>query len=439
VTGKTLTAEQRGVIEAEDDSAILTIAGIAVQVEQASTTATSGQDTWTGDNSNETVTFNASNQAQSTDSFSAGGGTDTIKIQSASIDLSGVTFSNFEVISINGNNTATFSSSQFGTGLINLGTLDGDGSTNNLIINVATNGSFNASAWGLSGWSSGTDTFTINANSGNETITPNASTNTTINAGAGNDSIILTSLTSAIAHTIDGGLGSDTLNIGSSAGGSSVDLTGSTLSNLETISFLNTAATTSLLLSSAQMGQFTTINAPSSGTGIHTLKIIGPASGATTVNLSSLNFGNWGSSDSLEIYGPSNTAASAFSVAITGSSQADIILPSRLAGSIPGATISYSLTGGGGTDTFFLPVKAQKLAITGMGNSGTIAGMFVINDFTPGTTAASGELIRYHKQDITVGSLPPAEAGFALSDTPSTSWTLQTASTLTHSNGQPIR
>jgi hypothetical protein len=74
-----------------------------------------------------------------------------------------------------------------------------------------------------------------------------------------------------------------------------------------------------------------------------------------------------------------------------------------------------------------------------MGNSGTLAGMFVINDFTPGTTAASGELIRYHKQDITVGSLPPAEAGFALSDTPSTSWTLQTASTLTHSNGQPIR
>jgi hypothetical protein len=115
----------------------------------------------------------------------------------------------------------------------------------------------------------------------------------------------------------------------------------------------------------------------------------------------------------VEIYGPSNTAATPFSVTISGSSQADIILPSRIAGRIPAATISYSLTGGGGTDTFFLPVKAQRLSISGTGNAGTIAGMFVINDFTPGATAATGELIRYHKQDITAGSLPTAEAGLA--------------------------
>ena len=115
-------------------------------MELSSTTATSATDSWTGDSSNETVTFNASNQAQASDSFNAGDGTDTIKIQSASIDLSSVSFSNFETISINGNFTATFSSSQFGAGLINLGTLDGDGSPNNLIIDVVANGSFNASA-----------------------------------------------------------------------------------------------------------------------------------------------------------------------------------------------------------------------------------------------------------------------------------------------------
>jgi hypothetical protein len=334
---------------------------VAVRVELSSTTATSATDSWTGDSSNETVTFNASNQAQASDSFNAGDGTDTIKIQSASIDLSSVSFSNFETISINGNFTATFSSSQFGAGLINLGTLDGDGSPNNLIIDVVANGSFNASAWSLSDWNSGTDTFTINASSGNETITPNAGTNTSINAGAGNDSISLTSLTSSMGHSINGGAGLDTLNIGSAAGGSSVDLTGSTLSNLETINFLNTTASTSLLLNISQLSQFSAINAPSSGTGLHTLKIIGPASGATALNLSSLNLSNWSSSDSVEIYGPSNTAATPFSVTISGSSQADIILPSRIAGTIPAATISYSLTGGGGTDTFFLPVKAQKL------------------------------------------------------------------------------
>jgi hypothetical protein len=189
LSGVSLSAEQQALIDAEDDSAILTIAGVAVRVEQASTTATSGQDTWDGDNSNETVTFNASNQAQSTDSFNAGAGTDTIKIQSASIDLSSVSFSNFEVVSINGNNTATFSSSQFGPGLINLGTLDGNGSVNNLVINVASDGSFNASSWTFSGWSSGEGTFTINGGTGNESITPNGGTNTTINAGAGNDSM----------------------------------------------------------------------------------------------------------------------------------------------------------------------------------------------------------------------------------------------------------
>jgi hypothetical protein len=182
VTGVMLTAEQRRVIEAEDDSAELVIEGVRVLVEKATydtssnPAITTGIDTITGTSSNDTFSLSAANLINSGDSFNGSGGTDKIETISASIDFSSALLSNFEQISINGNFTATFSSSQFGAGLINLGTLDGDGSTNNLIINVVANGSFNASTWSLSGWSSGTDTFTINASSGTETITPNAGT-----------------------------------------------------------------------------------------------------------------------------------------------------------------------------------------------------------------------------------------------------------------------
>jgi hypothetical protein len=80
VSGVVLTAEQRAAIDAEDDTAMLTIDGVQVGVEQASFTATTGTDNPVLSTGDDTVTVEATNQIQAADTFSGGAGTDTIAI-----------------------------------------------------------------------------------------------------------------------------------------------------------------------------------------------------------------------------------------------------------------------------------------------------------------------------------------------------------------------
>ncbi|MEB3167976.1 MAG: Ig-like domain-containing protein, partial [Synechococcaceae cyanobacterium] len=231
VSGVVLTAEQRGVIDAEDDSATLTIGGVQVLVEEANFTATTSTDTWTGDGTNEILTFNNTGLVQATDRFDGGAGTDTILISSASglaVDASsaGTTattgFLNMEAIRFDnssGMSSATFAAAQFSTSRINLTSLTGAAGTQRLIIT----GSSNLDLGGLqtfSSWTAGTDRIEIYGPS-------TAATSVTI-TGSGTDDFIVPYLTSgsrtaAGSISLTGGGGSDAFYIPSKSAGATVN------------------------------------------------------------------------------------------------------------------------------------------------------------------------------------------------------------------------
>jgi Ca2+-binding RTX toxin-like protein len=238
VSGVVLTAEQRALIDAEDDTAVLTIEGVQVWVELATFTATTGTDNPVLSTDNDTVTVTATNQIQTADTFSGGAGTDTIAIGAVgagvSVDLSAAAtngsagFLSFEAIQFlntSGTSTATLAAGQFGSGKIELtSSFIGTASTQGVVINLAAAGSFDASGFTFSTWTSGTDTFSLNGSTGTETIVGSsqsdsisgAAGNDTLSGGDGND-------------TIDGGTGNDRMSGGagvdvfitSAAGGSS--------------------------------------------------------------------------------------------------------------------------------------------------------------------------------------------------------------------------
>jgi Ca2+-binding RTX toxin-like protein len=160
----------------------------------ATFTATTNQDSLNGGASNTADTFDfTSGTVQVNDAFNGGSGTDIIRIASnATVDfsvLSPTGLLSFETITFNGTGSITFSSAQFGTGLIsNSLSLNGASfSTQNLTVNMVTAGSFSAASWNTNNWS-GSDLITINGSTGNETIT-GSSEDDRITGGAGNDSI----------------------------------------------------------------------------------------------------------------------------------------------------------------------------------------------------------------------------------------------------------
>jgi VCBS repeat-containing protein len=246
VSGVVLTTEQRALIDAEDDSAVLTIEGVQVVVEMATFTATTGTDNPTLSTGADTVTVEATNQIQTADTFSGGAGTDTIAIGAVgagvSVDLSAAAsngsagFLSFEAIQFlntSGTSTATFAAEQFGSGKIELtSSFIGTASSQGVAINLAAAGSFDASGFTFSTWTSGTDSFSLNGSTGTETIVGSsqadsisgAAGNDTLSGGTGND-------------IIDGGNGNDRMSGGagvdffitSAAGGSSTAATSNSL------------------------------------------------------------------------------------------------------------------------------------------------------------------------------------------------------------------
>ena len=246
VTGVVLTAEQRAVIDAENDSATLMIEGVQVLVELAASTATTGTDNPVLSAGTDTVTVTDTNQIQAADTFSGGTGTDTIAIgvvgAGVSVDLRAAAtngtagFLSFEAIQFlntSGTSTATFAAEQFGSGKIELtSSFTGTASSQGVVINLAAAGSFDASGFTFSTWTSGTDTFSLNGSTGTETIggssqadsISGAAGNDTLSGGDGND-------------TIDGGTGNDRMSGGagvdffitSAAGGSSTAATSNSL------------------------------------------------------------------------------------------------------------------------------------------------------------------------------------------------------------------
>ncbi|WP_287328570.1 DUF4347 domain-containing protein [Mesorhizobium sp.] len=170
--------------------------------------ATTGQDNFTGDSANDTVVVSDTNQIQSSDTFNAGAGTDAIQIGATaispvSVDLSaagtdGRGFLGFEALTflnLAGTSSATFSSTQFGSGLISA-TLSVNGvgvGTQRVVVNMSQAGTFAVSGWTFNSWTLGTDSLTINGSSGNDTVVLGASSpvsaTDTYNGGSGIDTI----------------------------------------------------------------------------------------------------------------------------------------------------------------------------------------------------------------------------------------------------------
>jgi Ca2+-binding RTX toxin-like protein len=166
--------------------------------------ATTGVDNITQMSGADTLTVTNTNQIQATDFFNGGAGIDTIlfdAVSGANIDFSvgGPVFNSYEALNFNnssGLSSATFSASQFGSGLISASlAVNGNSGLHAIAINNASN--FSAANWTFTSWLSGSDTLTINGTSGSDTITGSSQADT-INGGDGND-------------TLDGGAGNDTM------------------------------------------------------------------------------------------------------------------------------------------------------------------------------------------------------------------------------------
>ena len=246
VSGVVLTADQRALIDAEDDTAVLTIEGVQVWVEQATFTATTGTDNSVLSTGADTVTVTNTTQINSTDIFNGGAGTDTIVIgvldAGVSVALSAAAtngsagFLSFEAIQFlntSGTSTATFAAGQFGSGKIELtSSFIGTASSQGVAINLAAAGSFDASGFSFTTWTSGTDSFSLNGSTGTETIVGSSQADSIIGA-AGNDN-----LSGGNGNdTIDGGTGNDRMSGGagvdffitSAVGGSSTAATSNSL------------------------------------------------------------------------------------------------------------------------------------------------------------------------------------------------------------------
>ncbi len=248
VSGVVLTADQRALIDAEDDTSVLTIEGVQVVVELATFTATTGTDNPVLSTDNDTVTVEATNQIQAADTFSGGAGTDTIAIgvvgagvsvdlRAAAADGSGgfLSFEAIQFLNTSGTSTATFAAGQFDSGKIELtSSFIGTASTQGVVINLAAAGTFDASSFSFTTWSSGTDSFTLAGSSGNDTIVGSSQADS-ISGAAGNDS-----LSGGDGNdTIDGGTGNDRMSGGagvdffitSATGGSSTAASGNDIPN----------------------------------------------------------------------------------------------------------------------------------------------------------------------------------------------------------------
>ncbi|WP_147819677.1 FecR domain-containing protein [Salidesulfovibrio onnuriiensis] len=145
-----------------------------------------------------------------------GAGTDTLYISEAAIDMTPATVTNFEAVAILDNKSATFNSSQ----LASLTSVEGGGSAGQEEINILMDtSSLDLSGISFTNWRSAeNDRFEIAGTASAESITGSSGIDSinggggvdTIDAGAGDDTITFTT-TPGSNTSIDGGAGTDML------------------------------------------------------------------------------------------------------------------------------------------------------------------------------------------------------------------------------------
>jgi Ca2+-binding RTX toxin-like protein len=363
----------------------LTARGIAGYASLLATyNATTGQDNFTGDSANDTVAVTDTSQIQSSDVFNAGAGTDAIQVGSSSltpvtVDLSAagtdgihgfLGFEALKFLNLSGTSSATFSSAQFGTGLIapTLAVSGVAGGTQKVTVNMAQAETFNVSGWTFTSWTAGTDSLTINGSSGNDTIVLGASSPV------------------SATDTYNGGAGTDTIQVGATSNsGSSINFSAAAangtagLVSIEGLKFANKTQVSTATFSAAQFGNgLVSNNLAVTGTSSRQAVVVN-LSGGGSLNLSGWTFSGWSSgTDTITVNGSTGAET------ITGSSQIDILA---------GGAGADTLTGGSGLDTFKFTVGDSALTVSGTGTSGTISGYDVITDFKAGTSTATSEKI----------------------------------------------
>ena len=296
----------------------------------ASFTATAGTDTFSGTTASDTFIV-ATGTVSATDTFSAGGdpGIDVIQIGTAgagtSVDLSAAAtdgvagFLDFEAITfvnISGTSTATFNAAQFGAGKISTTVaITGTAFTQALVVNTGAGTSVDLSGWTFATWTSGTDTISIGAATGDEILVGSSQA----------DRFVVTATNQvSVADRYDGGAGNDVLQIGATTTGVTVDLSAAATDgidgfvDIEGISFINTSGTSSATFGSAQLGAGKISNAAVI-TGASSTQVIAiNAAVGGSVDLSGWTFSGWTSgTDTISITGSTGSEI------LVGSSQID--------------------------------------------------------------------------------------------------------------------
>jgi hypothetical protein len=218
--------------------------------------------------------------------------------------------------------------------------------------------------------------------------------------GNDDDTVVVTStLQIQATDKFDGGSDTDTIQIGTSGAGVSVDLSGVTTDathgflNMEALRFVNTSGTSTVTLSSAQFGSGKISNSLDVvGNGQNQAIVVNVVSGAT-FSASNWDFNNFTSgTDTITINGAAGDET------ITGSSLTDTISGGAGADAITGGEGGDTLTGGSGVDTFSFSGGDTSLTFGGStmtAAGGTVVGYDKITDFTADATAAGSEKLEF--------------------------------------------
>ncbi|MCA6361056.1 calcium-binding protein, partial [Phenylobacterium sp.] len=322
-----------------------------------------------GDAGNDLFIYAAAGEVSAGETLNGGTGTNTVSL-TASIDMTGASFTNISAVTIGSGLTGTFSGAQLTGQTFTLSGVAG-GATEFLVVNVDAGGTASLATLGTI-----SDlTVQINGSTGNENITGSAISDTitggagddvlsggngddtlaggagtdNLAGGAGDDTFIYTTTTDAAAgETVDGGGGTDTVRVtGATVFTPTVSFTG-----VESLVVAGTTAT----LSTAQLTAFTS----ASGSGSATLAVNVDANAVYTP----LNLGFTGLTLSLvgAAGGNENLTGLAGAESLSGLAGDDTLNGDAGNDSLLGGAGVDSLIGGSGDDTFVYTTTTDAVA-----------------------------------------------------------------------------
>jgi Ca2+-binding RTX toxin-like protein len=376
----------------------LTAAGVAAYPGVFATfTATAGTDTFVGTTASDTYVV-TTGTVSALDTFDAGGspGVDVIQIGTAgagtSVDLSAAAtdgvlgFVGFEAITFvntSGTSTATFNAAQFGTGRISTTlAVTGTASAQGLVINTSPGASVDLSGWTFATWTSGTDTISINAGTGDEIL---------IGSSQADRFVVNATNQVSLADRYDGGAGNDVIQIGATTTGVTVDLSAAATDGvdgfigIDGISFINTSGTSTATFGSAQLGAGR-ISGSALITGASSTQAIAiNAAVGGSVDLSGWTFSGWTSgTDTISLTGSTGDEI------LIGSSQADRLVVTDTSQ----VSVGDRYDGGAGNDVIQVGVAGAGTSIDlgaaasdGVNGFLSVEGLTFVN--TSGTSTAT--------------------------------------------------